>query len=772
MSLRLPGMRRQALTRRRPAAKGVAWRGLRRLRHCGLMNWLQAHRDPKLLTFILGFAAACLLLAILGGPVQGLGFSLPAAHGFWPRLAMGVLGVALGATAVALWPPHRGADVVLLDRDRVPAGWGREVRPRLTPRFTGRRELLERLETHLTRGIPTVLVGLGGVGKTQAALAYIDRHERDYEYVWWLRAEDRATLIADYAALAGRLPLPGRGESALSNLTSAVRAWLEQHHGWLLIFDNAEDVDLIKDFLPAGRRGHVLITSRLNPWPDCTSVGVKPFRRSESMRLLRHGSNGSRGDDAGYSELANQLGDLPLALEQAVAYLQETGISPSDYVALLRSRAEELVSRGMAASYEETVATTWSVSLRRAEQEEPSTRQLLSLFAFLSPDGIPRDLLPSAQQVLPDSLTQVVSNTMAYNDAVGALVRYSLLTTTPEELTVHRLVQVVVRSALSSRDRRRWASSAVRLVQSKFPVEATDPETWPTCTTLLPHALTAAEHCETLGLEPELTAQLLNAAGVYLESRAEFDVARRLHERALEFCANQSCAPMTRAVNLNNLGHVLYRLARWEESKAAHEEALAIYEQELGHDHPRLAEVLNRLGGALFNLGDMAGARTVYQRAFEVCSAASPSNPAETAVCLNNLGIVLRDMGELEEARDLLEQALRLREEAFHSRHPEIARSLNNLGMVLRRLGDHGRARNVHERALAIHEDIYGDDHPTLAVSVQCLGLVDLEEGRLERAEARLRRALEIFERHHAPDHWLVRECREQHETALRRMES
>jgi len=575
--------------------------------------------------------------------------------------------------------------------------------------------------------------------------------------------------MADYAALSSRLSLPGRNESAaLSSLTAAVRAWLEQHHSWLLIFDNAEDSKLIDEFLPAGRRGHVLITSRVASWPNCTTMGVGPLRRSESLRLLRHGSHGG---DTAYAELATELGDLPLALEQAVSYLEETGISPSDYVALLRGRAEDLVSKGTAASYEETVASTWSVSLRRAEQEAPAARELLALFSYLSPEGIPRDLVPTSRQALPEALTQVAGDQLAYNEAIAALTRYSLISATPDELTVHRLVQIVVRSALSGRDRRRWASAAVRVLQSKFPGEGADPETWPTCAILLPHALTAAEHCETLGLDAELTAQLLNAAAVYLESRAEFDVARHLHERALQICASQSCTPMTKAINLNNLGHVFYRLARWTDSKAAHEEALEIYEQEFGSDHPRLAEILNRLGGALFNLGDMAGARAAYERAFRVCSSASPSDPAETAVCLNNLGVVLRDMGELEEARDLLEQALRLREEAFHGRHPEIARSLNNLGMVLRRLGDHRRAREAHERALAIHEDIFGDDHPTLAVSIQCLGLVDLDEGRLERAESRLRRALEIFERHHAADHWLVRECREQHETALRRLE-
>jgi tetratricopeptide (TPR) repeat protein len=715
----------------------------------------------------MGVGLLLLILAISGGPVKGLGLELPELRQLIARVAVGCLGGSMILAGTVLWARRPGPLAAQFHESHM-AEVARDQRPQLTPRFVGRKELLRRLEEHLRRGTPTVLTGLGGVGKTQAALAYVDQHERTYELVWWLRAEEHATLVADYAALASRLRLVGSGNADLESVRLSVRSWLERHHGWLLIFDNAEDVELIKDFLPASRTGHVLLTSRLTRWPEATTVPVGTFRRAESLRLL---GQVAPGQDEVCDQLAHGLGDLPLALEQAVAYLQEAGISPADYLALVRARADDLVGRGVPASYEETVATTWAVSLKRVERESAAARQLLTMLAFLAADGVPRSLMPSSAAALPTDLAVLARDPLAYADAVGVLARFSLVTATPDELGMHRLVQLVVRGALSSRERRRWAGAAVQLVQASFPENSDDPDSWEACASLLPHGLAATEHAEALQVEPELTARLLNRTGVYLENRAEFDLARRAHERARDICdASAACEPMTKATNLNNLGHVYYRLARWKDSQEAHEAALELYEAALGPDHPRLAEVLNRLGGALFNLGDMGGARAVYERAFRVCSAANPHDAAETATCLNNLGIVLRDMGELEEARELLERALAYREEAFHDHHPEIARSLNNLGMVMRRLGDHRAARALHERALAIHEDIYGDDHPTLAVTIQCLGLVDSDENELPRAESRLGRALAIFEQHHAPDHWLVRECRAQYDDVLQRM--
>jgi tetratricopeptide (TPR) repeat protein len=234
--------------------------------------------------------------------------------------------------------------------------------------------------------------------------------------------------------------------------------------------------------------------------------------------------------------LAEALGDLPLALEQAAAYMDQTHTTPAGYLALYREHGAELLALREPLATEQTVATTWQVALDQV-RATPAAQELLSQCAFLAPDDIPRALPPEHAQVLPEPLRGTIGRPLAYNEAVSALERYSLITATADTLTVHRLVQTVVRASLSPQDQQQWAGAAVRLVAAAFPkgtvegtVEVTD---WPTCTLLLPHALAVADHAETLDVEPQEVALLLNQAAVYLWNRGQYRQALKLLEQAL-----------------------------------------------------------------------------------------------------------------------------------------------------------------------------------------------------------------------------------------------
>ena len=192
------------------------------------------------------------------------------------------------------------------------------------PNFTGRKELLEALHQKLSSNETPALVqaiyGLGGVGKTQTAVEYAYQHRNAYSVVWWIRAEEPALLADDYGALARALDLKEQDAAEQAIVTEAVRKWLEQNTGWLLIFDNAQSSRELADYVPRGRAGNIIITSRNPAWGAIASpLKVDVMTEAEAVRFLRPGG----ADEAATKALAHELGYLPLALELARAYIEE-----------------------------------------------------------------------------------------------------------------------------------------------------------------------------------------------------------------------------------------------------------------------------------------------------------------------------------------------------------------------------------------------------------------------------------------------------------------
>jgi len=466
--------------------------------------------------------------------------------------------------------------------------------------FIDREELLTNLRDALASGnhpaLTQVIIGLGGVGKTQLAVEYAYRYAREYDIVWWLRAEEVATLGADYAALAEPLELPVVDVKEQPVIVEAVKEQLGQIPGWLLIFDNATDAAGVRDYLPQGT-GHVIITSRNPDWGGVANpLPVEVFERSESIRLLLSRTVWTDGTDA--DELADALGDLPLALEQAGAYIEASGSSFSEYLKLLSDYRVELLSRrSISTDYPDTVATTWEISFRQVKEESPAGAELLNLCAFLAPDDIPKELLRAGTEHLPKSLADSVADSLAFNDALAALRRYSLIEVESDVLSVHQLVQAAVRDRLGEDILKMWAEAAVRLVNNTFLFDSDDVGTWHESSRLLPHALAATEHAERYKVAPEETGHLLKEVGLYWRERESFAEARRVFERAFiiykDFYGNDH--PKVASI-YDNLGLVLSHLGDLEGAKNNFERALAIYNRVYGNDHPEVVNILDNLG--------------------------------------------------------------------------------------------------------------------------------------------------------------------------------
>jgi tetratricopeptide (TPR) repeat protein len=626
--------------------------------------------------------------------------------------------------------------------------------------FSGRDELLERLRASLQAEaaaavVPTGAVhGLGGVGKTELALEFAHRYGSDYDIAWWIAAEQSTSVTADLAALAEELGIARAADQA--EMVRRLFGELRGRERWLLVYDNAERPETLEGLLPPGGGGGVLVTSRWGAWGKLGSaLGLDVLARQEAIAFLARRTGAD--DQATLGALAELLGDLPLALEEAAAYLEETGVGLEEYLELVRERARELFGLDQPLGDEHgdqrRVATVWSLSLERVHQQAPAAEALLNLCAFLAPD-IPRELPREHAGVLPDQLAEAVGDPLAYNRLLGAVGRYSLAAVTSTSVGMHRLVQAVLQARLGEDGERAWAQAAVGLLRVSFPNESWEVATWQECGRVLPHVLAVAGHAERLGVAGEQAGWLLHRASIYLRGRGLYRQARPIAEQAVAVTeAALGPADPEVARHCDGFGRVLRQLGELAEARIQSERALAISEAALGPDHLEVATWRSSLGMVLQDLGDLQGARAQYEQALEISLAAAGPDHPDVAGLRNNLGSLLQDLGDLEGARAHYQRALATAEATLGFDHPNMATARNNLGLVLRKLGNLHGARAHYERALEISEAALGPDHPTVAIRRNNLGGLLRALGDLVGARVQLERALAISEAALGPDH-------------------
>ena len=386
------------------------------------------------------------------------------------------------------------------ERQAGPVAAGRVLRLAPRPVFlAGREELLAELEARLAgdddAGPRVVaLCGLGGAGKTSVALEYAHRQLGEVGVAWQLPAEDPAVLAAGFGELAAQLGAADRGDPVASvhGVLAASPA------PWLLVFDNAPDRASVARFVPPAGPGRVLITSRNQIWPPGQALDVPVLDPQVAAEFLV--SRTGDADRRAALELAGELGGLPLALEQAAAYVQASGESLAGYLALFRQRRADLLGRGEPTGYPETVATTWRLAFEDLQQAAPGAAGLLRLLAFCAPEAVPLRLLLQPRPGLAGRLGEEVApvlaplleDPLAAGDAIAALRRYSLITPAADgSVSVHRLVQAVTADQMPAELASQWRQAAAALIEAAIPADTGLPGTWPVCAALLPHAQAA-----------------------------------------------------------------------------------------------------------------------------------------------------------------------------------------------------------------------------------------------------------------------------------------
>lgn len=577
--------------------------------------------------------------------------------------------------------------------------------------FTGRAELLGRLETALAGGEPAVVQaihGMGGVGKTTAAIEFAHRHRDRYDVAWWVPSEEPALIPDRLAELAAALRLVDPGDPVGAAVPRLMAA-LQQRSRWLVVFDNAEDPAALRPHLPGGD-GHVIITSRNPDWHGIArGVDVAGFSRAESGQLLRQ-----RRPDltaAQTAQIANAVGDLPLAVDQAANLLAQSGLTADTYLRELSSRSAQVLSRGRDGDAHRSATGLWGLSFDRLGDEDPVALELLTMLAWLAPEPVPLTLISDHPDALPDRLADAARDPLTFADVTARLRRRGLVTLSGTDLTFHRVPAALLRERTAGEpaDGTRWSDVVVRLLHAAQPDNPwNNPTVWPLWRPLLPHVLTAVGADREVDRVADAATGLLRSAGDYLISRGEPASALPLCERSYE---------------LNRV--------------------------RLDPDDPAMITVVSDLAFAKQRTGDYVGARDLDQDNLNRSRRILGDDHPDTLSSANNLAADLRALGENQQARDLDRDTLARTRRIFGDDHPDTLTSANNLAFDLHQLGDHQQARDQHQDTLTRRRRTLGDDHPNtlttagnLAADLRALGDHQQAHDLNQDTLTRLRRTL------------------------------
>jgi tetratricopeptide (TPR) repeat protein len=638
--------------------------------------------------------------------------------------------------------------------------------------FTGREKLLDSLHKQLASMEATALTqaaisGLGGIGKTQTALEYAYRYENLYRLVLWVKADTRDTLISDFVTIADMLNLPKKNEQDQMLTVAAVKRWLTENLYWLLILDNADDLDLIRDFLPTRNTGHLLLTTRIQAVGLMAhSIAVEKMDKEEgALFLLRRAkvlapeaplTQATEIDRTQAEAIVAAMDGLPLALDQAGAYIEETGCGLPSYLDLYKTHQKDLLQRRgtILSDHPASVATTWSLSFQRIEQANRAAADLLRLCAFLDPDAIPEEIFRDGASDLGFTLMSVAADPFKLDKAIAEVLRYSLMRRNMKEkmLSLHRLVQVVVQAEMNQKMQRQWAERAMRAVNRTLP--KIELATLPRGQRLLPHTQVCATLIDQYGFVFPEAAQLLMWTGSYLVIHTEYQKEELLSQRALAVQEQMLGPPRpTTTTKVVSLGPPSLEQERNKEAESLYQRALKIREQVFGPEHPVTAISLNGLGLIYSEQGKYEEAEAHYQQALKIREQVLGPEHLATATSLDNLGRLYSEQGRYKEAESQFERALAIRKQVLVPTHPATAGSLSNLGWLYwQQQHKYQKAEHFFQQALNIYEKVLGSEHLTTANRLSTLGWLYREEGKYKEAELHFQRALAICEQAPEPD--------------------
>jgi tetratricopeptide (TPR) repeat protein len=601
--------------------------------------------------------------------------------------------------------------------------------------FVGRDILLEQVHAALTGDGSSrqiiVLTGMGGIGKTQAALGYVLRHRDSFTRVLWSGAASEDGLIDSLKSLAhALLPNTGRVEDP-SDILAALTRWMDdaENTDWLLVVDGADfrrgwTPGRFKALLPATKQGKLLITSQyqdFSAFPEATVLPVDPLpaeTAGEFMRKFAQRDTTPEAERAAAEELAGILGGLPLALEQAAAYVRTTGISFSEYKTLLHKYGLPVLPADFdhATDYQHSVQTVCRLAFETVQERLPTAKTLLEFITFLSAESNclsalsmladrPDDLLVTHFGGVQDA-TLLTSNLLSL---VGTLQKYSLLTVDHDKATVrvHRIVQMAARDAMSPENRHARLISWSEVL-GFFLRGQNNSANWGFIEGWVDHARSVAESVLSEGIEDAAAAKFLERLSTYLEKHAHY-------REGLRFATRAASIRESALLTAGQKGSLAY------------------------------AESLVNLGIAHLRCNENNEAVEAQKKAIDILKTNHPEESSLLAAAVNNLASVYVEGGEIEKAEPLFEQLLGDTTLRSSADRRVVAGALSGMAFISSKRQDYGTAAALAGEAVVVLESETDPDMFNLATAYNTLGVILAKGGRLDKAQAKYERTLELY---------------------------
>ncbi|MDA2805823.1 FxSxx-COOH system tetratricopeptide repeat protein [Nocardiopsis suaedae] len=616
-----------------------------------------------------------------------------------------------------------------------PPVWSPEI-PQKNRTFIGRAEELEQLHRRLEEGttslLPEAVWGMGGVGKTQLAVEYLYRHQDEYDLVWWVPASSTGEMMRSLSDLARTLELPvgASPDQAVPAVLEALRRGAP-YRDWLLVYDNADSPQMVQDFLPSGGPGRVLITSRNRDWERTTrAMEVDVFEREESRELILLRRPDLSGEEA--DRVAEVLGHLPLAVEQAAVWLLQTGMDTDDYLEAFEAESESLLDIPGLTEYGRPVTAAWNLSLSRLEDKNPAASRLLRICSHLAPVPVPKRYFKSARGAeLPPEVRSTLNSPVALNAALRDIGQLSLarLDHRDGSLQMHRLVQQSLRYRMTEEERAEARHQAHLILAAVDPEAPENPSEWPTYAEMLPHIRAAEVHDSS---EPWVRNLTVNVAS-FLNLWGDLQGAVNVAQRALDLWGGPTTdAQVLGAADV--LMEAKRRLGVFQEAQELNEDLRTRLLEERGLQNEDTLHFTGLLSYGKRIEGDFFGSYELSKEAWEGGQRLlGPDDPI--ALRLAHLhGVALRHLGRIDEALEMDRATYENFQEVLGLETPLTNNSGVAIGVDLFTLGRYSEGEAWLRRQVEIISRVFGPDS-TLAYGPRGVYSVALyRAGRAEEA--------------------------------------
>ncbi|TRX94521.1 hypothetical protein FHL15_004676 [Xylaria flabelliformis] len=635
--------------------------------------------------------------------------------------------------------------------------------------------ILKQLESQLSHQEPCTnqphhriaLYGLGGIGKTQIALAYIYwlKSTASDVSIFWVHASNTDRFRQAYAEIAEKCQVPGYDDPKADTLL-LVKKWLEEKHQgrWLMVIDNADDAQLfcrpakltnadgekcLGQYIPECSQGAVLITTRnkqvglwLTKGMGPGLLGINKMKDVESCQLLRASLNNNLVATEELSTLACRLEQLPLALAQASAFIQENSITIQKYLQLLDKGdqsfvnllSEEFATIGQDSDTPHAVAATWIPSFIQIEQQNPLACELLLLISLFDRQAIPMEFL--------SKFVEAYHNDPPIEDieltkAIGILKAYSLITEeNNKSLNLHRLIQLVTQKWLATKGTmRQFTEMAIVTVSYCYPFGID--ENREKCAAYLPHVQAVLKLNGVRSRDEKIArATILHHAGAFFCLQGQWNLAETFQTEARDI-RREILGPnhLDTLPSIGNLASTYRSQGRWKEAEILEVQVIDTYKATLGPDHPNTLKSMNNLASTYRDQGRWKEAEILGVQVMETHKATLGPDHPDTLLSMSNLASTYWNQGRWKEAEILGVQVMETHRAILGPDHLDTLISMSNLASTYWNQGRWKEAEILEVQVMETRKVILGPDHPNTLLSMNNLASMYWDQGRWKEAK-------------------------------------